>query len=93
MKFFNNDLGIHALIVYFCFVLIDLINDYKNVYFRNNVCLCGGFLCALLFLKFIFGIKGGYEVVFRLIGMLFNVILNLIIFCMKKGYSGVCGYG
>ena len=22
----------------------------------------------------------------------FNVISNLIVFCMKKGYSGVCGY-
>ena len=30
MMFFYNDLGIHALIVYFCFVLIDLINDYKK---------------------------------------------------------------
>ena len=30
---------IHAMIVYFCFVLIDLINSYKNVYSRNNVCL------------------------------------------------------
>ena len=38
-EFFNNNLGIHALIVYFCFVLIDLINDYKNIYSRNNVCL------------------------------------------------------
>ena len=27
------------MIVYFCFVLIDLINDYKNVHPRNNVCL------------------------------------------------------
>ena len=52
-------------------MLIDLINDYKNIYSRNNVCLCGGFLCALLFLKFIFGIKGGYEGVFRFAGMLF----------------------
>ena len=30
---------IHAMIVYFCFVLIDLINSYKNIYSRNNVCL------------------------------------------------------
>ena len=52
-------------------MLIDLINDYKNIYSRNNVCLCGDFLCALLFLKFIFGIKGGYEGVFRFAGMLF----------------------
>ena len=25
--------------IYFCFVLVDLINDYKNVPSRNNVCL------------------------------------------------------
>ena len=36
-EIFYNNLGIHALIIYFCFVLIDLINDYKNIYFRNNV--------------------------------------------------------
>ena len=27
------------MIVYFCFVLIDLINGYRNVYSPNNVCL------------------------------------------------------
>ena len=27
------------MIVYFCFVLIDLINGYRNVYSSNNVCL------------------------------------------------------
>ena len=84
MKFFNNDLGIHALIVYFCFVLIDLINDYKNIYFRSNVCLCGGFLCALLFLKFILGIKGGYKGVFRFIGMLFKRDFNFNYFLYEK---------
>ena len=51
MKFFNNNLGIHAVIIYFYFVLVDLINDYKNVY-SHNVCmmvfLCGGFLYKLL---------------------------------------------
>ena len=32
-------MGIHAMIVYFCFVLIDLINGYRNVYSNSNVCL------------------------------------------------------
>ena len=32
-------MGIHAIIVYFFFVLIDLINGYRNVYSYNNVCL------------------------------------------------------
>ena len=36
MNFFNNNLGICALIVYVCFVLIGLINDYRNIYSRNN---------------------------------------------------------
>ena len=29
-KSFYNNLGINALIVHFCFVLIDLINDYQK---------------------------------------------------------------
>ena len=42
VKKFCNNLVIHALIVYFCFVLIDLINDHKkssdclyNVFYEN----------------------------------------------------------
>ena len=34
---FYNNLGIHAVVIYFCFVLIGLINDYKNIY-SHNVC-------------------------------------------------------
>ena len=37
--FLYNNLGIRALIIYFYCMLIDLINDYKNIYFRNNVCV------------------------------------------------------
>ena len=38
--------------------------------------------------------KGGYRGIFRIVGMLFfNVILNLIISNMKRGYSGAWGYG
>ena len=29
------------MIMYFCFVFIDLINDYKNVYSRNNNVVSG----------------------------------------------------
>ena len=36
MKFFYNNLGIHTLIVYFCFVLIDLINEFK----KNHKIVC-----------------------------------------------------
>ena len=49
MIFFNNNLGILALIIYFCFVLIGLINDYKNINSRNNnVCLG---VCKMVFMS------------------------------------------
>ena len=37
--FFIIILGTHLMIIYFYVVLIDLINDYENIYSRNNVCL------------------------------------------------------
>ena len=48
-KIFYNNLGIHAAILYFCFVLIDLVNDYKKNHngFHEN-CLYNGFLFELL---------------------------------------------
>ena len=63
------------MIRYFCFVLIDLINDYKNVYsHNNNVCL--GF-CMMVFMRIV-SIKRGY-------GMVFIYIVTFkIIFSMKK---------
>ena len=49
MIFFNNNLGILALIIYFCFVLIGLINHYKNINSRNNnVCLG---VCKMVFMS------------------------------------------
>ena len=38
MKFFYNNLGIRLVIIYFCLVLLDLINDCKNIY-SHNVCI------------------------------------------------------
>ena len=59
--FFNNNLGMHALIIYFCFVPIDLINDYKNhkiVYSRNNnVCLGVWFFMCIVTFKVVFSMK------------------------------------
>ena len=61
IKFFCNNLGILAVIIYFCFVLIDLSNDYKNIYSLNtNACLR---VCVVVFkmlLKMIFSMKRGY---------------------------------
>ena len=31
---FNNNFSIRAVVIYLCFVLIDLINDYKKCLFR-----------------------------------------------------------
>ena len=47
-KFFCNNWSIRALIIYFCFMLTDLINDYKNIYSRNDVCLMV-FMCINTF--------------------------------------------
>ena len=39
------------MIIYFCFVLIVLINDYKNVYScNNNVCL---WVCMMVFMRIV----------------------------------------
>ena len=37
-EIFYNNLGMRASIIYFSFVLIGLINGYKNVY-SHNVCI------------------------------------------------------
>ena len=49
MEFFYNNLGIRALVIYFCFVFINLINGYKNVYSRNNN-ICLG-VCIMVFMR------------------------------------------
>ena len=91
-------MGIHALVIYFCFVLIDLINDYKNIYSRNNnVCLgvCEMvFMCIITFKRLFFSIKRGYEDFFVFVGMLFlsDYKFNYF-FSMKRGYRSVLEYG
>ena len=35
-NFFNNNFGIRAVVIYFYIVLIDLINDYKNISSHND---------------------------------------------------------
>ena len=51
MEFFlyNYGLVIHALVIYFCFVFINLINGNKNVYSRNNN-ICLG-VCVMVFMR------------------------------------------
>ena len=57
MKFFNNNLDICALIIYFCFVPIYMTNDYKNhkkylilvlLFYGDNVCLG---VCVAVFMR------------------------------------------
>ena len=44
------------MIIYFCFVFIDLINNYKNIYTRNNhVCLG---VCMMVFMRIVSVEKG-----------------------------------
>ena len=42
-EIFYNNWGIRAVIICFCFVLMGLINDYKNIYSRN--------VCMMVFIK------------------------------------------
>ena len=44
-EFFYNNLGISALIIYFYCMLIDLLNDYKTIYSRNNNVYLVVFMC------------------------------------------------
>ena len=49
--FFIIIIGIRALVIHFCFVLIDSINVYRNVYYHNNdVCLE---ICMMVFMTII----------------------------------------
>ena len=77
----------------FCFVLIDLINDYKNIYFRNNVYVgfVGWFLWELILLKDYFLVwKKCYRGVFVFVCMLFERDYKFnCFFSMERGYRGV----
>ena len=52
INFFNNNLGKRALITYFCFVLIDLINDYQNIILVLIINVCLG-ICMMAFMRII----------------------------------------
>ena len=45
MKFFCHNLGIRALIIYFCFVLIHLINNYKKMFILEIIVIFVWDLC------------------------------------------------
>ena len=78
------------MIVHFCLVLIDLINDYKKsqnclyngfyencLYngFSNELLVCDGFLCVLLVCD----------------GFFIHIVVFKIVFSMKRGYAYVWG--
>ena len=83
-------MGIRAMIVYFYFVLIDLINDYKkswnclyNGFYEN--CLYNGFSYELLVCR-------GFSYELLVCGGFFMHIVSFrIIFSMKRGYAYVWG--
>ena len=94
------------MIIYFCFAIIDLINNYKNVYSRNVciivfiriVCImvfmkivyvivfsfallvCDCFLCILLLFLVLKRVMSMFEISVIFAGIIFNMIINLIIF-------------
>ena len=62
--------------LYAFFVLIDLINGYKNIYSRKNNNVCLGVCVVVLmdintFKKIIFSMKRGYVSIFRFVSMPF----------------------
>ena len=57
VQFFYNNFGIRAVIIYFSFVLIGFINDYKHIY-SCNVYLG---VCGMIFMTVFFSIKNCYE--------------------------------
>ena len=62
------------MILYFYFVLINLINDNKNIYYHNNNVYLGGFLSILfnLIIKIIiFSIKRDHKSIFRFASITF----------------------
>ena len=71
------------MIIYFCFVLIDLINGYKNSYSRNNV----SFGVSIIVFMRIVSIKRGYGMAFMCIVTLKNV------FSIKSDYRNFGGMG
>ena len=84
MKFFYNNLGIPALIIYFYCMLIDLTSDYKNVY-SHNVCLFGGFSYGLL-------VCDGFFIHIAMMWWFFMQILSFKIVFSMSFESGFCGY-
>ena len=78
-------------------MLIDLINDYKNIYFHNNVCVG---VCEMVFMRIdtfkslFLAWKKYYKNVFVFLCMLFKHDYKFnCFFSMKRGYRGVLGTG
>ena len=69
--FFYNNLGIHAVIIYFCFVLIDLINSYKIV-------------CTMVFIKIVCIMVFYTNCYFAMVFM-WIVFFRIIVISMKRG--------
>ena len=94
------------MIIYSCFVLIDLINNYKNIYSRNicmmvfcknclyngvyenclhndfsyELLVCGDFFMHIVAFLVLKRVMCMFEISVIFAGMLFNMIINVIIF-------------
>ena len=76
-----------AMCDYFRFVFIDLINNYNGFYenclyngFSYELLVCDGFLCILLLFLVLKRVMCMFEISVIFAGMLFNMIVNAIIF-------------
>ena len=81
MNFFAIIVVIHTLILYFCFALIDLINDYKKNH--KIVCLYNGLFIQIVSMWWFF---------VHIVSMWWffvHVVSFRIIFSMKRGYVNV----
>ena len=91
-EIFYNNLGMHALIIHFCFVLIGLNNDYKNVY-SHNVCIlvfhtnCSYVVvCMWWFFIRIVSMQWFFIRIVSMRWFFIRIVSFKIIFSMKRGY-------
>ena len=81
-------MGIRAVIIYFCFVFIGLINNYKNIYSRNNdVCLR---VCMMVFMRIVSVKKGVMRWFLCALLLLKLFLVWKDIMCVFGGWGKMC---
>ena len=70
-KIFYDNFGIRAVVIYFYFVLIDLINDYKNIYSHKKTSNIIIIIIIIIIIMRIVSMKRDRENIFRFVSILF----------------------